>query len=220
MAVQTTALEAYDSDFSGYTIVGTSKAARRVLNLTEPIFAPIPAGDRRPGPTRFHLPQGMLGAQCEFVFTIGQTYPEPGQPVTRATAAEAIVACQPAIGLLGRRMQPGPDAELTAIADFALHVATIAGPRLDTVDFLALDQSAMSAGINGAVVATAKADALLGHPVDTVVWLARQLMIQGKRLSADDVVATGSCTPILQVLPGQDMTVEFGSVGTVSCSFD
>lgn len=220
LAAQAGALEAYDSDFRGYAIIGSSKAARRTLQLTEPIFSPLPERDVHHGPSRLRLPQGMLGAQCEFVFTLGRTYPAPDEPIDRETVAYAIAACQPAIGLLGRRTSPGPDSELTAIADFALHVATITGSTTETVDFLALDQCHVSANINGATVIETRADEILGHPVDAVVWLARQLSRQGKKLNADDVVASGTCAPILQVLPGQTLDLTFTAVGTVSCAFD
>lgn len=41
-----------------------------------------------------------------------------------------------------------------------------------------------------------------------------------ERANADDVVATGSCAPILQVLPDQLLVVEFETLGAVSCAFD
>ena len=50
------------------------------------------------------------------------------------------------------------------------------------------------------------------------MWLARELSMQGKVLNPGDIVATGSCTPILQVLPGQELSVDFGSLGEVASS--
>ncbi|WP_018240755.1 hypothetical protein [Ensifer sp. BR816] len=79
IAVQTTALYEYDNDWVGYTLVGTSETCRRVLGLDAPIFAPISerAYDHDDG--HIHLPQGIIGAQCDLIYTIGREYPSSGE---------------------------------------------------------------------------------------------------------------------------------------------
>lgn len=218
--VQSAALDAFDNDFEGYTLVGTSAASRRTLGLKEPIRAAIANRAYHDEDMRLRLPQGMVGAQCELALTIGQAFPGPDQAIDRRSVAEAIVLCQPAIGLLGRRARPGPDAELAAIADFGLHVATICGRQAKHVDPLGLDKANLVARLNGQTVFTCEAGASIGHPLDALVWLAVELSRQGKRLNAGDIVTTGSCTPILQVLPGQHLTVEFEGLGTASCRLE
>lgn len=218
-ALQAAALEAFDSDFRGYALIGTSRPARSMLGLRGPVAAAIPDKAFHEDVDRFTLPRGMVGAQCEMVLTIGGTYPMPGEAINRFKAAEVVLACRPAIGLLGRRTPPGADSDLIAVADFGFHVATIPGPAAHRVDPMGLDRLEMVARIDGRVVARAHADAVLGHPLEAVAWLARRLAAEGKRLSAGDVVATGSCSLILQVLPNQLLTVEFEELGTVSCRF-
>lgn len=218
--VQATALEAYSDDFTGYALVGTSEPSRHALGLRSPIYAPLPNRAHFADDWRIHLPQGMIGAQCELAFTLGRAYPESGEPVARRSAADAILACQPTIGLLGRRARPGPETEVLAIADFALHVATICGPLVEPADKDGLDRSVMTARIDGKTVMTARAGAILGHPLEAIVWLARELSRQNRQLNAGDIVATGSCAPLLQVLPGQQLTVEFDTIGAASCWFD
>lgn len=218
--IQAAALSAYSDDLDGYALVGTSEATRHTLNVARPFYTAIPGGALHDDDQRVRLPRGILGAQCELVFTLGRHYPEIGQPISRETAALAILGCQPAIGILGRRVLHGSPGYFAAVADFALHVATICGPLAIEPDLDALDAIEVTARINGKMVASAPASAILGHPLEAVVWLARQLSRQDKRLNAGDVVATGSCMPILQVLPGQRLSVDFGPIGTVSCRFD
>ncbi|HWK68254.1 MAG TPA: fumarylacetoacetate hydrolase family protein [Rhizobiaceae bacterium] len=218
--VQVAALDAFDSDFRGYAMVGTSRQVRSTLGLTEPIFSAIADKSFHEGKGRFRLPNGILGAQCELVFTIGRTYPAMGETIDRLSASAAVIACQPAIGLIGRRALPGADIRLAAIADFAFHVATLCGHSARHVDPLALDEVGIVARIDDRPVASGRTDAILGHPLETIAWLAKSLAAQGKTLNADDVVATGSCTPILQVLPGQRLMVDFDQLGPVSCAFD
>lgn len=166
------------------------------------------------------LPRGMLGAQCELAFTIGRTYPVLGETIDGRSASDAVVACQPCIGLLGRRTRPVGDNNLVAIADFAFHVATICAPSASHVEPLETDGIRMVARINGNVVASAQADAILGHPLEAVMWLARQLSAGHKTLSAGDLVTTGSLAPILQVLAGQELEADFGTLGTITCAFE
>lgn len=220
IAVQAAALDAFDSDFRGYALIGTSQAARNTLGLQEPIAAAIPNKAFHENVGRFALPHGMIGAQCEIVLTIGGTFAVYGEPIDRSTAADVVLACQPAIGLIGRRATPDADSRLSAIADFGFHVATIAGPSARHVDPMELDRLDMVARIDGRVVARARTDAILGHPLEALTWLARRLAKEGRQLSADDVVATGSCSLILQVLPDQLLEVEFDGLGTVSCRFN
>jgi 2-keto-4-pentenoate hydratase len=217
--VQTAALDVFDSDFRGYALVGTSRQARSTLGLKEPIFSAIPETFHE-GRRRFRLPNGMLGAQCELVFTIGRTYPAMGEKIDRLSASAAVIACQPAIGLVGRRARPGADSRFAAIADFGLHVATICGSSARHVDPMELGEIGVVARIDDRPVASARTGAILGHAIEAVVWLAKRLAAQGRTLNADDVVATGSCTPILQILPGQLLTIEFEELGAVSCAFD
>ncbi|HEV7257675.1 MAG TPA: fumarylacetoacetate hydrolase family protein [Bosea sp. (in: a-proteobacteria)] len=219
-AVQTAALDAYADDFAGYVLVGTSELSRRGLGLSSPIFAPLADRALFGDGWRIHLPQGMIGAQCELAFTLGRAYPERGESIDRHSAADAILACQPAIGLLGRRVRPGTESELAAIADFALHVATVCGPLVEPADKDSLDRAVMTARIDGKTVVTAKAGTILGHPLEALVWLAQKLARHNRQLNAGDVVTIGSCAPILQVLPGQHLTVEFEMIGTASCWFD
>lgn len=215
--VQSSALEAYDDDFEGYALIGTSPVERRMLGLEGPIFAAIPSKAFHKEERHIRLPDGMIGAQCELALTIGKVYPARGETIDRDSAAGVVVASQPAIGLVGRRARLGPNPELAAIADFALHVATICGREPNHVDPLVLDKVMMTAAINGSIVAKTPAGAALSHPLDSLVWLARQLSADNRQLNAGDIVTTGSCTPILQVLPGQHLTVEFEGIGTASC---
>lgn len=220
LSVQSAALERFDDDFRGYSLVATSPSVQRSLGLASPIFAPIASRSFHDDLERIALPQGMLGAQCELALTVGETYPFSTDPIDRQSAAGVIVACQPAIGLLGRRSRPTGASALMAIADFGLHVETIRGASQCHIDPSKLDRLEVTARLNGNVVARSTASTILGYPLEAVAWLARKLASDRRQLNADDVVLTGSCLPILQVLPGQTLSVEFGTLGTVSCRFE
>ncbi len=219
-AVQSAALAAFDTDFRGYALVGTHATVRRSLGLREAIVSPIPNRACFESRKTFPLPRGMIGAQCELLFTIGRNYPAAGETVDRQSAADAIVACRPAIGLVGRRTRTAPANPLVATADFACHVATICGPSPRPINWLDLDKLPMTARIDGNLVMSASASDILGHPLEAVAWLALNLVDDGGGLNAGDLVATGSCAPLLQVIPGQTLAVDFDTLGAVNCAFE
>ncbi|UXN58199.1 2-keto-4-pentenoate hydratase [Phyllobacterium zundukense] len=218
--IQSIAIETYSSDLDGFALAGTSESSQVSLALAQPIFAPIASNAHFGDGHRLSLAQGVLGAQCEFAFIIARPYPAHHEPITRATAAECILGCQSAIGILGRRSHHGGLNHFAAVADFGLHVATICGTLDQNANLNELDAVEVSARLDGNVVASATGSSIMGHPLEAVVWLAQELSRHGNQLSTGDIVTSGSCTPIVQVLPGQHMIADFGYLGQVSCRFE
>lgn len=215
--IQDEALEAYGSDPVGFAITGSSVAARRSLGLDAPVFTLLPGDACLVHDRPVRLPPGLIGAQCELAFTFLRAFPEAGEPLTRERIVSAILGCQPAIGLLARRIRHPVAGDHAATADFALHAATICGPFAPPADFLALDTVEVSALLNGARLA---GNPLLGQPLDALLWLAGALLRRGRRINAGDIVSTGACTTILQVLAGQQLVADFGPLGFARCRFE
>lgn len=219
LAVQSAATTEFARDVVGYTLVGTSAGVRRTLGLEEPIFGTIAQGSLvRESHPSFRIPQGFIGAQCELVFTIGPI-PTDASLVNRAALERTILGCQPGIGLLGRRTA-SPSSNLGALADYSLHVATICGRYCDGLLECDLGAIIVQASIDGNEISRAAANTVMGHPLNAIAWLADELRSKGSWLSPGDIVATGSCTPVLQMLPGQHLEVDFGPIGRVSCDFE
>lgn len=216
--IQARALEVFDNDYEGYSVVGTNEKCLARLGLSGPIFSPIPQRSSLAGDGAVRLPQGVIGAQCEFAFILARTYPDRDEEISPATAASAILTCHPAIGLLAHRARSAHLPELLAIADFALHAATIVG-RSSGVEVEALEKGSVVARIDDQVIMQASPTTILGHPVNALVWLAGELARDGRKIGAGEFVTTGSALPILQVLPGQRLTVDFDHGGSLSCSF-
>ncbi|MCR6502926.1 hydratase [Shinella sp. CPCC 101442] len=211
--------DAYSFERGGYAVVGSGEAVRKTLGLATPIFSEIPASGLLRGQRRFKLPAGVIGAQCELVFSMLRPFPDAGEAVTLESAADAVFGCMPAIGILGRRTRSAGIGTEAAIADFALHAATICGGVVTTLGPASLATIEVGVSLDGRQVLTGRSDCVMGHPLNAVAWLARQLSARGHKFGIGDVVATGSCTTILQVLPGQTMVADFGPLGSVECSF-
>ena len=216
-AVRDEAVAAYHSSVCGYRIAATTALTRRLLGCEAPVWAPLLAAEVRPGGTSFRLPPGVIGAGCELAFVMARPYPLHGdEEVSRASAGRAVAACRPGVGILGRRV-PGskPLNALTATADFGLGVAFVEGRDAEGWEAADLATVPVTARIDGRAVAAGHGGDVLGHPLEAVAWLARALARRGGRLDAGDLVATGTCAGLLQVLPGQTFAADFGSLGTV-----
>ena len=215
-AVRDEAVLACGSSLRGYRVAATSALARRLLGCEAPVWAPLLAAEVRPGGTSFRLPPGVIGAGCELAFVMARPYPLGDEEVSRASAGRAVAACRPGIGILGRRV-PGskPLNALTATADFGLGVAYVDGPDAGGWEAADLATVPVTALIDGQLVAAGRGGHVLGHPLEAVAWLARALARRGGRLDAGDLVATGTCAGLLQVLPGQTFAADFGGLGRV-----
>lgn len=69
--------------------------------------------------------------------------------------------------------------------------------------------------INDELVATGTGDAVLGNPLNSPVWLAAKLPQYGRRLTAGDIVMTGSFTLLFPRVPGDLVRLAFSGVGVV-----
>ena len=107
-----------------------------------------------------------------------------------------------------------------AIADNAQQKAFVVGdpvplsrvPDLRTVRARVL--------IDGVEVAVGSGDAVLGHPLDSVLWLARRLATHGLGLRAGELVMSGSFTRQFPLAPGNRVETVFEGVGRVAARFD
>ena len=220
-SVQASAASAFADDALGYAIVGSSAAVRRSLGIQTPIYTTIPVGTcHGETPLPIRLPQGIIGAQCDLVFTLGASLGADRIPITRDKFCGSVLTCQPAISLVGRRGHLSGEPHFSAIADFAFHIATFVGNHHDAVDLAAFDRMSVRASINGSEMLHARAGDRLIDPVASALWLIDELIRKGCHLRAGDIIASGTLAPILlQVLPGQELEVELSEIGKITARF-
>jgi 2-keto-4-pentenoate hydratase len=72
--------------------------------------------------------------------------------------------------------------------------------------------------INGAEVAAATGDAVLGHPYNAVAWLASKLAQFGERVRAGDYIMSGSFTRQFPLARGDRIEAVFDGIGPVAAS--
>ncbi|ACL55245.1 2-keto-4-pentenoate hydratase [Methylobacterium nodulans] len=202
---------------AGYVLTGTSPPCAKLLCCEHPVVAPLVREGLLEEGGSLHLPGGAIGVGAGFAFRLGRPFPDDGEEITEERAAEACVSCHLDLHLLGRRMPNGILLNAwTATADFGLDVARIRGPRVAGWHDGDLREAAVSLRVDGNELARGRGADILGSPIAAVAWLAGYLAERDLCLNAGDLVATGSCTGLIQVLPGQTVLAEFGPLGRVT----
>ncbi|WP_297836343.1 2-oxo-3-hexenedioate decarboxylase [Pseudomonas sp.] len=72
---------------------------------------------------------------------------------------------------------------------------------------------------NGEVVALGAGAAVLGHPAVSVAMLANLLAERGEHIPAGSFIMTGGITAAVPVMPGDNITVRYQGLGSVSARF-
>ena len=72
--------------------------------------------------------------------------------------------------------------------------------------------------INGAEVAQATGDAVMGDPCASLAWLANKLAEYGRGIEAGQYVMSGSFTRQFPLRPGDAARTHFEGIGTVAVS--
>jgi 2-keto-4-pentenoate hydratase len=215
-AFQAAAVTALGGNRCGYKIGATSAEVQRWLNCREPITAPIRREDLLANGATFPIPAGLLGIECEFGFVMARDFPASDDVLELAGLRPAIGECFVGLELVGRRVTGDvPLNEATAIADYSLDVAVVRGapiPDWQRVDLAALPVRAV---VDGATFASGTGAAVLGHPLNALLWLATALKQRGERLRAGDIVFTGTCTGITKVAAGQVFQGQFADYPAV-----
>jgi 2-keto-4-pentenoate hydratase len=133
--------------------------------------------------------------------------------VDTATVRSAIDAVYPALEIIETRGDLSAQIAV-AMADNAQQKTVVLGEPV-ALGGLALDQVAATVRINGQTVATGRGDAVLGNPLNSVIWLARKLTEFGRGIEAGEIIMSGSFTRQFPIEPGDQVEADFGAIGKV-----
>jgi len=216
-------LRVYGGTPVGYKIACTNEIAQRQLRVDTPFFGRLLSAfchesGVRVDPWKFF----MRVIEPEFGFRMARDLPPnpDGAPYTREQVADAVEGVLPAIEIVDSRF----DDWLTVgtpslIADNACNAAWVKGAIVKDWKGIDLAAQPVRAEINGETRGTGSGAAVLGHPLNALVWLVNALNARGTHLRAGDLVTTGVTTNVFMAESGDHIRAEFGDIGSVEVTF-
>ncbi|MEI2777983.1 MAG: 2-keto-4-pentenoate hydratase [Tetrasphaera sp.] len=202
----------------GHKVGLTSAAMQRLLGVNEPDYGhllddffylehtPIPVD-------RFLQPR----AEPEVAFVLAAPLRGPG--VTVADAIGAVDYVLPALEIVDSRIADWKIGLLDTIADNASSAAVVLG---STPTPLAEVDLRLAGGVmhkNGQVAGTGAGGAVLGSPINSLVWLANTVGARGVVLQAGHVILPGAICAMVPVAAGDTVTATFAGLGSVTARF-
>jgi 2-keto-4-pentenoate hydratase len=201
----------------GWKVGLTARAIQEQFDIHEPVFACLLSEGRIESGHAFrHADLITPGFENEVCVVLARPLEGPGLSIE--DVATAVAHCRPALEIVEKRGDLSGQLAL-ALADNAEQKAFVVGPAVPLTPDLDLSTIGVRVSINGAEVATGRGDAVLGHPLRSIAWLAAKLSVYGRRLEAGDHIMTGSFTRQFPIAPGDRIRTEFEGLGPVEATF-
>jgi len=204
----------YESSMIGYKVGATSEAAQKLFQCDGPFYGPMYERDQlEPGVT---VSSGsMIGGEAEFAFQIAKDVASD-KDLTTAELANYIGACHVVVEIVNRRtLGEGLPSFNSAIADFGCNGAFILGPAIDNWQSTNLAEVKVVALTNGIETNSGTGAAVLGHPLNSALWLHNALRTRSSGLKKGEWVSTGTCLGVIKPEPGT-VEIEFRGCGSIS----
>lgn len=202
----------------GHKVGLSSAPMQRQMGVDQPDFGHLLDG-------MFHLEQLAVPinefmqprVEPEVAFVLKAPLAGPG--ITVAEAAAAVDFVLPAVEIIDSRIRDWKISIVDTIADNASSGGVVLGSRPVGLSSIDLRLAGCVLLHNGEVVGTGAGGAVLGSPLNSLVWLANTLGKWGVRLDAGHVILPGSVTAAIPVAAGDEVTARFGGVGSVTVCF-
>ncbi|WP_454751825.1 2-oxo-3-hexenedioate decarboxylase [Cupriavidus necator] len=155
--------------------------------------------------------------EAEIAFVLKAPLKGPGCHIGDVLAATDFVV--PAVEVIDSRYENFRFDLKSVIADNTSSARFVVGGSHRSAQGLDLKNLGVVLEKNGEVVATAAGAAVLGHPANSVAMLANMLGARGRELPAGTFIMTGGVTEAIAVAAGDNITVRYQHLGTVSMRF-
>jgi len=202
----------------GHKVGLASAAIQRQMGVSQPDFGHLTA-------SMFHLEHDPIPADLfiqpriepETAFVLSRSLIGPG--VTIADAVRAVDFVLPALEVVDSRVRDWKIGIFDTIADNASSGGVVLGSRPVRLDAVDLRLLGCTLHINSELVATGAGGAVLGSPLNSLVWLANTVGPLGVALEPGHVILPGSMTKAFPVSPGDTAVATMHGLGTVCAVF-
>lgn len=199
----------------GHKIGLVSAAIRHQMGVHEPDYGHLTAGmfhpAHQPIPARAFIQPRI---EPEIAFVLRSALQGPG--LTVADALRAVEFVLPALEIVDSRIQDWRITIVDTTADNASSGAVILGDTPAHPADLDLRLAGCTLTRNGTLAETGTGGAVLGTPLNSLIWLANTLGSWGLALEPGHVVLSGAITRAIPIAPGDTVTTEIAGLGTAT----
>jgi 2-oxo-3-hexenedioate decarboxylase len=155
--------------------------------------------------------------EAEIAFVLKDDLQGPGCHIGDVLAATDFV--MPAVEIIDSRYKDFKFDLKSVIADNSSSSRYVTGGRMRDIKDLDLKTLGVVMEINGEVVQVGAGAAVLGHPATSIAMLANMMAERGEILKAGTYILSGAITAAVGVKKGDNVTVKFQDLGSLSMRF-
>ena len=205
----------------GWKVGSTTPAMQRLLGVPEPCAGTILATAlQRDGVALSGATFRRVGVECEVAVRLDRRLDAREQRLSRAEIEAAVGDVYPAIEIVDDRYGDWEALGApTMIADDFFQAAVVLGAAAPHWRRLDLASLAGITVVNGETRLSGRGSDVLGHPFNSIAWLADCLAKQGLCIEAGQIVMTGSLTLPHWAQQGETVEVRLGELGEASVCF-
>lgn len=221
-AVQDALVRALGHAVVGFKIGATNPHAQAFFEVDQPFAGRLLEPFVLPSPAR--ISRGAVhnhAIEAEFAFRLASDLPPRAGDYTLPEVVAATDALLPAIEIPDSRYVDWRTVGIAQlIADDAVAgLLALGAPAMGWRE-LDLARHEVAVRVDGAVVARGSGRNVLGDPRRALTWLANDRSRRGDGLKAGQIVITGTAADIVTVEPGNRVTADFGTLGSVEVTFE
>jgi len=201
----------------GWKIGVTSKIAREMLGMEEPLSGPLFADFILPGPGKFKVETSDLRIiEAEIGFRMKHSLAPRREPYSMEDVVAAIATVHPVFEVVNKRL-PGDlkDNACWLIADGGVNHGFIYGPGTEFDPAMDLAAETVRVILDGQLATEGIGANALGNPLNVVLWLANHLSGRNISLKAGDWVSTGLIADVVVGDAGSIIIAEFETLGSI-----
>jgi len=155
--------------------------------------------------------------EAEVAFVTKKELSGPGCHIGDVLSATDFVV--PAVEIIDSRYKDFKFDIKSVIADNSSSSRFVTGGRMLPIEDLDLKTLGVVMEINGEVVELGAGAAILGHPAASVAMLANMLAERDEVIPAGTFIMAGAITPAIAVKAGDNVSVRYQDLGTVTMRF-
>ena len=206
----------------GKKIGCTNKAAQIQLNVKESFFGNIFSNNISKSNCVINSEKYFSPfVEPEFSFIMKDELDISKAPHNVNTVYESILAVLPSIEIVDSRYEDWTSVGVNnLIADNAVHAHWIFGNEVIDLNSFNLNNHSVNLFINKKLIEKGNSNNVMGNPINSLTWLINNLAFMGKVLPKNHYISTGTCTKAIPISRGDNITADFGKLGTISFVYE